>query len=154
MQSSEIDHFAEYAHRYCTFLEMAHQYQMGERILTLSILISDLYSAAQRLPELPPDHDARINTPAEINLSLEFGDLTLYWQVFDPYEWEPPVVGSLPDNLRDIYIDLRPGLGLFDEGHTDSAGWHWKLRFDTHWGDHAVDALRALHRANKRIREG
>src|SRR5436309_3270333 len=125
MQLSEIEQFAEYARRYSAFLEMAHQYQLAERILTLAILISDLYSAAQRLPELPPDHDATPDASAEIDLTLEFGDLTLYWQVSDPFEWEPPVVGSLPDNLRDIYGDLRPALGLFDAGRIDGAGWHW-----------------------------
>jgi hypothetical protein len=25
--------------------------------------------------------------------------------------------------------------------------WEWRFHFDVHWGEHAVDALRALHRA-------
>ena len=31
-----------------------------------------------------------------------------------------------------------------------SAIWHWRYNFEVHWGDHAIDALRALHRTVRR----
>jgi hypothetical protein len=29
----------------------------------------------------------------------------------------------------------------------EAAIWEWRFHFEWHWGDHAIDALRALHRA-------
>lgn len=54
------------------------------------------------------------------------GEVDGYWEVFDPYEDDKPVRASLSDDLRDVYRDVRAG------------------------GDHAIDALRALHRAVRR----
>jgi hypothetical protein len=70
-----------------------------------------------------------------------------YWEVFDPFAHSEPVGGSLSDDGLDIYKDLRGGLALWD-GHSKIAGiWEWRFFFEIHWGNHAVDALRVLHRA-------
>ena len=72
-----------------------------------------------------------------------------YSEVFDPYDREDhePVVGSLSDDLLDVYRDIRGGLWSWETDATANAIWEWRFSFDTHWGDHAADALRALHRA-------
>ncbi|MFK7992281.1 MAG: DUF5063 domain-containing protein [Sandaracinaceae bacterium] len=77
----------------------------------------------------------------------DFGSHDLYWEVFNPYVDEERVAGSLSDDFFDIYRDLRRGLVAFDKGRHQKALWDWRFHFDHHWGDHAVDALRALHRA-------
>lgn len=69
-----------------------------------------------------------------------------YWEVFDPRVREEPVAASLADDIGDIFRDLRTGLALHAEGHPADAIWHWRFTFEMHWGDHATDALRALHR--------
>jgi len=56
--------------------------------------------------------------------------------------------GSLLDDLSDIWWDLKPGLYALDNGSEEQAAdvfWDWKESFRTHWGRHAIDALRALH---------
>ena len=70
-----------------------------------------------------------------------------YFEVFDPYVDEPPVVGSLADDLADIYLDLARPLRLFDRGRVADATWEWVFSMRSHCGDHLVDALRATHRA-------
>lgn len=80
-----------------------------------------------------------------------FEEADLYWEVFDPYEEAPLVCGSLSDDLLDVYRDLRRGLLIYDAGKVGSAVWEWKFHFTNHWGDHAVDALRALQRAFMRF---
>jgi len=70
-----------------------------------------------------------------------------YWEVFDPYVEEPPVKGSLSDDLLDVYRDVRRGLLLWDHNAPQAAIWEWRFSFGVHWGNHAIDALRALHRA-------
>ncbi len=72
----------------------------------------------------------------------------MYWEVFDPYVNEPAVAGSLDDDVLDVYRDLHRGLDLWDSAAPRAAAiWEWRFSFDMHWGDHAVDAIRALQRA-------
>jgi hypothetical protein len=53
---------------------------------------------------------------------------------------------SLADALADIWRDLRAGLTALGEGVApDDVAWEWQLGFRTHWGAHAVEALRAIH---------
>jgi hypothetical protein len=70
----------------------------------------------------------------------------LYWEVFDGLEQLPddPVCGDLADDVRDIYVNVKEGLALYDAGHADEAVWHWRLML-SHWGHHATGAIRALH---------
>ncbi|MFP8780490.1 DUF5063 domain-containing protein [Hydrogenophaga sp. RWCD_12] len=92
-------------------------------------------------PDLPKaDWDAMFKSFG----TLPFG---YYREVFDPAieGMEGPVVGDVADDLADIYKDLVDGLWLLEHGHAVAAVWTWKLTFDSHWGRHAVSALRALH---------
>jgi len=79
-------------------------------------------------------------------------DRDYYLMIFDPFEEAPsPVVGSLSDDLSDIWRDLKEGLLQLDLG-TESAVvdavWAWRFGLEFHWGSHhsahAIDALHAL----------
>ncbi|PWA11191.1 hypothetical protein DCC39_09460 [Pueribacillus theae] len=61
---------------------------------------------------------------------------------------EEPVEASLSDDLLDIYIDVKRGILLYENRKYREAIWEWKLNFQIHWGNHTVDAMRALHFAN------
>jgi hypothetical protein len=75
-----------------------------------------------------------------------------YWADFDPSEPsrdDGPVLGDLGDDLADIYRDVTPGVRAWD---ADGGRWRtavvsgWKNPlFGSHWGVHAVSAMRALH---------
>ncbi|HET9267229.1 MAG TPA: DUF5063 domain-containing protein [Vicinamibacterales bacterium] len=58
---------------------------------------------------------------------------------------EPPIVGHLADDISEVFADIRKALVLFDRGHVEAALWEWTFGFQTHWGRHAVSAIRALH---------
>jgi Domain of unknown function (DUF5063) len=73
------------------------------------------------------------------------------------YDEGATVAGSLSDDLLDVYGDLQRGLVLWDKGGATKSNklriaaiWEWRFHFEIHWGDHAIDALRALHRACNR----
>lgn len=70
-----------------------------------------------------------------------------YWDVFDPLKLEEndPVYWQLPDDLADIYRDIKDNLNLFEAGHIVEAVWEWRFSFRTHWGQHLLGAQRALH---------
>ncbi len=76
-----------------------------------------------------------------------------YWAYFDPSEppdsADAPVYGDLGDDLADIYRDIKPGLRAWEAGleeYLTDIVFHWKIPlFGSHWGVHAVSAMRALH---------
>lgn len=77
----------------------------------------------------------------------KLGDWDLYWQVFDPTKDNKAIYGTLADDIADIYRDLKQGL-ILKEAHQappeDIIG-DWRLGFYSHWGKHAIDALRTIH---------
>ena len=111
---------------------------------TWMVLLMRLYKQALELPETEPDN---VSSPLRITHlptpSISCSDV--YWEVFSPLEKDDPVCGSFYDDLSDIYIDLYFGIMEYDAGHINNAIWTWKFGVDNHWGQHAVDAIRALH---------
>ena len=106
-----------------------------------------LVASGASLPLAEPTSDRIVHSDATPADWPGFGPHDSYWEVFDPYADEESVVGSLSDDFLDIYRDLKRGLVAFDAGHEQDAVWEWRFHFDHHWGEHAVDALRALQRA-------
>ena len=97
------------------------------------------------------------------NLISNLGKDCFYWKVFDPtyteengkpgQGWEitdrEPTQGWLVDDFADIYADLKEELTKIDQIGTDEsiedALWQLKFGFNHHWGNHCIDAMRALH---------
>ena len=70
-----------------------------------------------------------------------------YGDVFDPTATPPEgaVVGSISDDLADIYRDVVTGLRAYRRGDRAGAVWEWSFGLHSHWGAHATGAIRALH---------
>jgi hypothetical protein len=75
-----------------------------------------------------------------------------YWMYFDPMakteSVQEAVMGDLADDLADIYRDLKSGLNVWENQKGNQIieiVWNWKFLFQAHWGQHAIDAMRALH---------
>jgi hypothetical protein len=148
--SPEVALFVDQVRQFCDFVEKAGEYSLAKRLSTARQRLLALYETAAVLPEVePPDGVNAPRTSARPTQWPGFESSDPYWEVFDPYEKSEPVGGSLTDDLLDIYDDLRRGLALWDaDGVTKIAAiWQWRFHFEIHWGDHAIDALRALHRA-------
>lgn len=85
------------------------------------------------------------------NLISNLGKDSFYWEVFDPtYDKEnEPTQGWLVDDFADIYADLKEELTKIDQIATDEsiedALWQLKFGFNHHWGNHCINAMRALH---------
>jgi len=151
-----ISAFSAKARQYCAFVEdtrATNSWIFAQACLTEAL---GLYHLALRLPEVAPargDLLEGINhedwTVVRENLARRISR-DLYWMVFEPLVSEPPepVVGSLTDDLADIWRDLKPGVEAIGSGTTDSIRdvvWHWRSSFESHWGNHAVSAIGALH---------
>jgi hypothetical protein len=72
-----------------------------------------------------------------------------YWEVFEPFAEEKPdpIYGSISDDLKDVWGDLKKGLSIFDSGKPnciEDAVWNWRFLFGSHWGHHAAGAIWVL----------
>jgi len=97
------------------------------------------------------------------SLISNLGKDSFYWEVFDPTYTEEngkpdkgwkitdkePSQGWLVDDFADIYADLKEEIIKIDIIGTDEsiedALWQLKFGFNHHWGNHCVNAIRALH---------
>jgi hypothetical protein len=119
----EVAQFAEVARRYCAWVESETGDPIDQKIHKPALGLKE--RVLQRVCAVPFRH---------------------YWNTFDPLkENEQPVCGDLPDDLADIWLDLWEGLCLFDAGHSLEANFHWRVLYDSHWGQHVLDAQRAIY---------
>lgn len=146
-----IAEFVGSARRFCALVEGAASLSRGERVHRARDCLADLVLKAGRLPQGDADGPEVTDDGTVAPGWPGFEELDIYWEVFDPYENDEPVAGSLSDDMLDVYRDLRRGLRAYDAGQVGVAVWEWRFHFDQHWGDHAVDALRALQRACRRL---
>lgn len=143
-------HFAEAARDFCSFVEGSGKESLAERLRAVATHLSALYAAALELPKVEPEENTSECAVAVPKTWPGFGDVELYWEVFDPYEDEERVASTLSDDVLDVYLDLKRGLLQWQAGRRLDAIWSWKFHFESHWGDHAVDGLRVIHRALRR----
>ncbi len=145
-EAANVERFAQATHALRTWLKSAPA-MSPTTCRDLAHRLADLCALALRLPEhdapdVPrPKHDVE-------PLDLDFGELDFYREIFDAYAEDEPVVGSLSDDVRDVYSDLMQGLAIFERGQPAdlrAAAWTWRESFYGHWGEHATSALRALY---------
>lgn len=135
--------------------------------------LSELYRTALNLETVELIHSGSDSEFDEIdkgelrkmnkNLISNLGKDCFYWEVFDPTYTEEngkldqgwkitdrePTQGWLVDDFADIYADLKEELTKIDQIGTDEsiedALWQLKFGFNHHWGNHCINAMRALH---------
>jgi hypothetical protein len=144
----EVATFVDQARQFCDFVENGPQGSLSKRLVDTRERLLALYAAGCKLPAVQPPEGIKDSPDPKPVATPPFGTFDTYWEVFDPYVADEPVAGSLSDELAEIYADVQRGLALWDRDVPRAAAiWEWRFHFDRHWGDHAVDVLRALHRA-------
>ena len=159
-----IERFATIVRQYCSAIDEAAGLERGEILDRVYPLLPRLIDQAIGMPkvaeadeaedaqsddELPKasrwTHEERRNLFKLLQEKLSGWDQ--YWVIFDPTNDLDPVLGSIADDLVDIYFDLKEGLALHEAGQSEPGQviWEWRFSFDIHWGEHALGALRAIH---------
>ncbi|MGP1908359.1 DUF5063 domain-containing protein [Metabacillus sp. JX24] len=146
MYVKEAEAFLNTASEYCHLIENFALSYESDKVISLLRTISSLYAAALTLPEEDLS-DGEIAVFEFVLPDIELGAKVNYWALFDPYTDDEPVACSLNDDLQDIYRDVKEGILLFQNDKRPEATWHWKFTFESHWGQHALQAMRALHGA-------
>ncbi len=143
MTSTAADQFARLSRDLLQTLRAPEQVRAeGPRALARRLAL--LYAAACDLPlGSPGSSEPRrdIDVPTSFNLGIQLYSTTL--DAADPSSGE--ACGDLDDDLHDIALDLARGLDIHEAGDTPTATWLWRFSFESHWGAHAVEALRVLH---------
>jgi len=171
-----VRRFGGLAQDYCSLIERAPMLEKNGFLLQVYSLLPQLIDQAIRLPLVTFDNNEKID-PAEESrarvleekaqmsheewwqlysaLKVKLGDWDHYWMVFDPTKDSEAIHGSLADDIADIYSDLKEGLILAATNayRLRDIIFEWRLGFDTHWGQHAVDALGVLHARSAEVRE-
>jgi hypothetical protein len=170
--------FGAVARRYCALVDVSVDLEKDQFLLQMYRILPDLLVEAIRLPDTDPwkrneEEDGSVDFPAKdasaqmsheewsalYNLLKEkLGHDDLYWTVFDPTSEDNEVIrGTLADDLADVYRDVKESLLLMDKNAitAELAIWNWRLHFYSHWGDHAMSALRTIHNLlNEKIEDG
>ena len=152
------DQFAQLAAAYCDCLDRHREAGLGRFLQDVHQALVAMYGLGGTLPDVEPASD---NATERVLPEAAYADLTkslhgfigpynLYWEIYDPLLPEPdePVAGNLTDDLTDIYRDVHRGLHAWRSGDPDrrlDGLWDWRFSFETHWGRHSVDALRAIY---------
>lgn len=152
-----VESFRDLAASYCELVEGVSSFEPDEVLERLAVLLPSLMAAAVQLPRLEPDPD--LDAPAISHeawserfdaINARLGAVGDYWTTMHVRAGSTPEVVNLPlaDDLADIWQDLRGGLDLLASGGgTADVVWEWRFGFETHWGAHAAEALRAVHAA-------
>ncbi len=151
-EQAPLAHFSVVARRFCDWAVGTDGSEMDMASARAQLAV--LYAAGTALLVAEDEESelaGSVTVPAELVERVAVRAATLpvdaYWEVFDPLANPPeqPVVGSLVDDLCDIFHDVMRGVQLFDAGRPAEAHALWAFFFTIHWGEHAAGALRALH---------
>lgn len=148
-----MDSLPQFAYEARAFTAWATQCTLTESEAAREALVRilSLFAAALQLPPFLDNdlqNDADILTRSDTSTVIAYRTLPfdMYSEVFDPMDLgtQEPVIGSLADDVLDIYRDIATGLVAYECGDILNARWEWGFGFAHHWGEHATGAIRAL----------
>jgi hypothetical protein len=158
--------FGSVAQRFCSVVDSAPNLDRIELLVQVYRILPQLISEAISLPsvELSDSENEEEEREKSVlrararlsdaqwghlyaRLKEKLADWDLYWQVWDPTKDNEAIHGTLADDIADIYRDVKEGLVLNEaqQALPEDNIWEWRLGFYSHWGKHAIDALRTIH---------
>lgn len=161
-----VNRFGPIAEQYCSLVDSQSALDKSEFLLQVYRMLPALIAEASRLPPVSFDDDENEEQEASIrqirdetqmkqqewgqlydSLKEKLGDWNLYLMVFDPRTDNEAIHGSLADDIADIYRDLKDGIVLKEAKGVPASEiiFEWRFGFTSHWGQHAVNALRTIH---------
>ena len=147
-----VENFRRLATEYCSLIENVEAAAGGDVLERLCRLLPALLVAAENLPDREPGTEQTAPGIAHETWAERFnaalGSKVAYWTTREVVAQDEPEVFclNLADDLADIWRDLKGPLLLLEDGGDEAdAVWQWRFSATTHWGTHAVEAIRAVH---------
>ena len=157
--SRQVVEFVAVANECCKYIQHANDLEGEEMLKILQRIFPLLYLKASVLPyftSIFEDGNEKFITESDWfrvhnTLLSKFGSANDFPEVFDSRfsDSEGPVVGSLAENISDIYQDLKDFLILYQTGTAEimnDALWECNLNFETFWGQKLLNSMRAIHK--------
>lgn len=159
LQSIAFNALLKVAQNFCTFIENETGVNKNEFVQNARKHVAALYSAALQIPKLAYDNngsdiDNSFTEETKNSRTKSIYSRTpfqYYWITLKPFQLDGEIetgLGDLGDDLLDIYKDLKKSLLAYNspgEHARERALWLLAFGFNYHWGQHCVDALRAIH---------
>jgi len=164
------DQFAKLVTEFCQLVDNHTELSVIDFMIRMERLLAKIYLKASELPivDLPSELvDLRFNEslsnskpskPSDSSkfhermqqLSSYLGKYDRYWHIIDPIDDadHEPIEYSISGDLSEIYDNLNNRLYNWINGNPsqkNEAFSEWQQDWSIHWGDHALNALRALH---------
>lgn len=157
--STAFHRFRIVAERFCVLIDSSPNLARAEVLLRVYVVLPELIQRAIELPDLEIGDD---EVPRQTNrlrlgqsewmhlyerLKEKLGGWNLYRDVFDPTNDTQAIHGSLADDLSDIYRDIKEGVDSPNPVWNEQRDmiWDWRFGYYSHWGQHAMGALRTIH---------
>jgi hypothetical protein len=161
-----VSDFTAAASRYAALVERCETAEGDDRdavISELGVQLAELYSRAARIPGIElPEADTDVAGDPEMTTTEFFGALAhLERVIVATFDWgyleqfhemkQEDVAWELADDLAEVYHDIRHDLAQLANGQRDgeptwsNAIWEVRFGFWTHWGHHAVSAMKVMH---------
>jgi len=146
------------ARSFCSLIETPQSSNEKEFLQIIQRLLLTLYTLGLDLPDIYVSADVDFDTnlsDTEMKRILKFigarVPFSYYWVVLNPVDMQNLAdtgTGDLTDDLGDIYKDLKTTLIMFDKEDSvakENAVWQFKFDYDSHWNQHAIEALQAIY---------
>lgn len=156
--SKQTEDFVRAALEFCVLVEKTTQNERDFFIDNMLKVLPLLYLKITILPLIKQDYDSVLETKVseamynqvEENVSRLLGDDNLYLETFHPdiRLSDSPVAVKISEDIADIYQDLGNFIAVFKNGQKETMNDSLALcvlNFEKYWGQHLLNALRALH---------
>jgi hypothetical protein len=156
--SKYTEDFVRTALEFCVLVEKTGRDEQELFVGNMVKVLPLLYLKIVVIPPITEDYDSDLETivneemyaQVENRISELLGDDNLYLETFHPdiRLSDSPIAVKISENLADIYQDLGNFIGVFKNGHKETMNDSLALcilNFEKYWGQHLVNAMRALH---------
>ncbi len=115
---------------YVALIEGAADLRAYDILVQAAILLPGIYALGMTIPNVNPKTEEPVayDGPSVMGILLDkFGKYDAYFEIFDPTEDKDRVVGSLSDDLADIYSNLKGPLDAYARGQRSDALWQCRF---------------------------
>ena len=156
--SKQTEDFVRTALEFCALVEKPEQSGREFFINNMIKILPLLYLKVSIIPPIEENYDSDLTTKVsealynkvEESVSQLLGVDNFYLETFHPdiRLSDSPVAVKISEDLADIYQDLGNFIAVFKDGQKETMNdslFLCVLNFKNYWGQHLLNALRALH---------
>ena len=123
MDTADVKTFVKNVRKYVHLIEGEDGLSAHDLLFRSAVYLSQIYSLGMILPDIEPSSEEldTYDDPSVMGpLLANIGKYDNYSEIFDRIFESDLVIGSISDDLADIYADLKGPLLSFDQGRDEN----------------------------------